>query len=279
MNSQLLRGAGFLDGTTSSNLAIKVVVNENVYDVVLPGIDASIEQSFLENQPVHFGAAKATATPLIAGSFIGDTNVGGSCNVSQLVMVPHCNGTHTETVAHLEKDSPSPHELIDQPFYPSFLLTIKPTDDLRGETYPSFVPGDLVITAQEIQKNLKECQNFIAGGALLFRTLDNSEQKKICRWEIDRPSPYFTREAMAFIGQMPIKHLIVDFPSIDRSQDGGQLLNHRDFFQDRSRTITEMAFFPSKLADGFGLVSLGVPLFRIDAVPSRIIVYQLKDNP
>ena len=66
----------------------------------------SIAITLLPNgkQPSHFGAPACTSTTLEGEGFIGDTRRGGSCNVNQLSIIPHCNGTHTESIAHIVDD-------------------------------------------------------------------------------------------------------------------------------------------------------------------------------
>ena len=68
------------------------------------GKSLAIGLDFDGPQPNHFGAEKAKRKPLEMGGFVGATVRGGSCNVDDLFLVPHCNGTHTETVAHIVDD-------------------------------------------------------------------------------------------------------------------------------------------------------------------------------
>ena len=64
-------------------------------------ISIAIPMDFEGPQPSHFGAPRAVSATYEANGFVGDTNRGGSCNVNSLTMVPHCNGTHTESVGHI----------------------------------------------------------------------------------------------------------------------------------------------------------------------------------
>jgi arylformamidase len=82
---------------------------------------------------------------------------------------------------------------------------------------------------------------------------------------------------------------VVDLPSIDRAHDEGRLTAHRLFFglppgsvrlADATRaaaTITELAFIPDALADGAYLLELQVPALAGDAVPSRPLLYSIRD--
>ena len=82
------------------------------------------------------------------------------------------------------------------------------------------------------------------------------------------------------ICDMKIKHLIVDIPSVDRISDDGILGNHRIFWGDgcnpnsklnpeSTKTITELAYIPNTVKDGFYFVNIQIPHFVCDAAPSR----------
>jgi len=85
---------------------------------------------------------------------------------------------------------------------------------------------------------------------------------------------------MALIYQAGVKHLLVDFPSVDREDDGGLLPNHHVFWDvpagthaflnvPSSNTITEMIYVPDSVVDGVGVLTIQIPDFAMDAAPSR----------
>jgi kynurenine formamidase len=259
-------------------MEISATIDNRLYKLAVPGVEVSILQTFNENQPSHFEAPPATAIPLSLGEFKGSVSLGGSCNVSVLSLIPHCQGTHTETVSHLGNLKVSPHQCIGKPFFPGRLISVVANDDLAGESYQSAQLGDLFITKRQLEKASNWYSGFCQDGAILIRTLPNGENKKIAKWETSLQAPYFTSEAIKFLSALNIKHLIVDFPSLDRTYDGGRLSNHHEFFRDPSRTVTEMAFFPEHLKDGNYFVSIQVPHFLTDAVPSRIVLYPAKES-
>ena len=79
-------------------------------------------------------------------------------------------------------------------------------------------------------------------------------------------------DAIAFLKDMGIKHLVVDIPTIDRTDDGGMLGNHHHFFEEKppyNKTITELAFIPDSLGDGSYFMIIEIPAMQLDAAPSR----------
>jgi kynurenine formamidase len=121
--------------------------------------------------------------------------------------------------------------------------------------------------------------------ALIIRTLPNSPEKRSRDYR-DHPPPFFSLEAMRYLAGLPLRHLLVDIPSVDRSDDAGQLNAHRIFWNvppgSRSagpsarieRTITEMIYVPDSLPDGRYLLNIQIPHFMSDAAPSRVLLVE-----
>ena len=86
----------------------------------------AIPLDFNGPQPTFFGASRAQATPLRSNGFIGDTRRGGSCNVAEIRMVPHCNGTHTEAVSHIVHAEHAVFESLLHSLMPAVLLSVTP---------------------------------------------------------------------------------------------------------------------------------------------------------
>jgi hypothetical protein len=119
----------------------------------------------------------------------------------------------------------------------------------------------------------------------VLRTLPNPTDKQLASYPGPQPAPYFTWAAMEAIARLPIQHLVVDLPSVDRLRDGGRVRNHRIYWQlpetghdlpphgRTDRTITELVFIPNHLPDGPGLLNLQAPPLYSDAVPSRVWWY------
>ncbi len=121
---------------------------------------------------------------------------------------------------------------------------------------------------------------------LIIRTLPNDESK-LTREYLEIIPPFFSTEAMQFIAEQGINHLLVDMPSIDRIFDEGKLANHRIFWSVeqgkfelnekslRNNTITEMIFVPNSIADGYYLLNLQIAAFAADASPARPILFEI----
>ena len=81
---------------------ITITLGKKNYRVLTnEAISLAIPLQFNGKQPNHFGVNDAHAATVKAGDFIGDTQQGGSCNVSTVTLTPHCNGTHTESASHI----------------------------------------------------------------------------------------------------------------------------------------------------------------------------------
>ena len=100
--------------------------------------------------------------------------------------------------------------------------------------------------------------------------------------------PYLSSEAMKFLVEHGVQHLLIDTPSVDREEDDGILAAHHIFWGldadgntlDESRnkaTITELIYVPDEVKDGWYLLNLQIAPLELDASPSKPILYKL--NP
>ncbi len=241
------------------------------------------------DQPNHFEAPECVSETLVAGDFIGNTNRGGSCNVNQLSIIPHCNGTHTESVSHIVNQLVPVYQAIEDSIFPCILITLQPIN--ARDTDDSYLPCldgvNRVITRQQLEHSLTEYSDEQLRG-LAIRTLPNDIEKKSQIYNNDHYPPFFTNDAMKYLVERKIEHLLVDFPSVDKMFDNGQLTNHRIFwnviYKDKNltsgstinKTISEMVFVDNAIEDGFYLCNLQIPEINTDAVPSRPVLYRLK---
>lgn len=269
-------------------MKITVEINDKSYKVnVDEHLNISIPINFNGEQPNAYGAEKAVSTPCKAGKLVGDTRLGGSCNFEQYKFIPHCNGTHTESIGHITHERISVHESLKDAFIPSTLISVTPEKATEtNETYSiDLDENDLLITKKMIGKALENAdENFLKG--LIMRTLPNDENK-LTREYLNEVPPFFSTEAMLFLREKNIEHLLCDLPSIDRIFDEGKLSNHRIFWNVEqgkfetnknsliSNTITELIFVPEKISDDKYLLNLQIAPFSTDASPSRAVLFSI----
>ncbi|MDQ3636050.1 MAG: cyclase family protein [Acidobacteriota bacterium] len=249
-------------------------------------LDISIPLKFNGEQPNAYGVEKATSNPCKAGELVGDTRQGGSCNFEQYTFIPHCNGTHTECVGHITNERIPVRDCLQDAFVFASLISVKPENASEtNETYLfELSKNDFLITRKEIQNSTFEIQN---SNALIVRTLPNDESKLTREYGEENIPPFFSIEAMEFIVELGVKHLLVDLPSIDRIFDDGKLSNHRKFwnveagkFETNVRTrinssLTELIYVPNEIKDGNYLLNLQIAAFDSDASPSRPLLFEL----
>jgi len=247
----------------------------------------AIPLDFYGAQPNAYDVEKATSKPCQAEGLIGDTRHGGSCNFEQIKLIPHCNGTHTESIGHITNERISIHDCLRDAFVPATLVSVAPENAAGSkESYGIDLSGDdYFITRESLEKALQDADADFADG-LIIRTLPNGEEKKSQIYSSKIP-PFFSSEAMELIAEKSVRHLLVDTPSIDRIFDEGKLSNHRAFWNvapnmfalnENSfahKTITEMIYVPDEIADGAYLLNLQIAPFVADASPSRPIIFKI----
>jgi len=135
--------------------------------------------------------------------------------------------------------------------------------------------GDSIITLSQLQSVLsnKEAE------ALVIRTLPNTLDKLSKNYSSTNFT-YIEDEALQWLAEQNILHLLVDLPSVDREHDGGLLKAHHAFWNyphntREHATVTEFVFVKDEIADGTYLLNLQVAPFENDASPSRPVLYEV----
>lgn len=237
------------------------------------GIDISIGVS--KKGVKAWYVADPTIAPVKGDGFVGEVSQGGSVNFFDINFNPHGHGTHTECIGHISVG----HETIDKLsvyHFPAVLISITP-EVLERPKLKSSEKGDTWITARQIQSALGGAQP----KAVIIRTLPNTKDKLSLNYSNTNPT-YFEPEALAWLHDIGVEHLLVDLPSVDRENDNGELLAHRAFWKrplDEKggfRTITELVFVPDEAKDGWFWMNLMISAFENDAVPSRPVIYPIK---
>jgi len=240
--------------------------------------DISIPLRFNGPQPNAFGVDSATSTPCLAGTLVGDTRLGGSCNFDQVTLIPHCNGTHTECVGHITDQRISIPDCLLDVLMSAVLITVTPERArvVRDTYIVDLDDDDVLVTRDSLDRELQE----IRADAIIIRTLPNDDVK-LARDYSAFKTPFLSTEATTLIVERGFRHLIVDLPSIDRMSDAGKLSNHHLFWNVElgsraihmdsriSSTITELAYVPNDVHDGEYVLNLQIAPFVMDASPSR----------
>ncbi|MFY7708213.1 MAG: cyclase family protein [Flavobacteriales bacterium] len=202
--------------------------------------------------------------PVQGDGFIGDIAQGGSVNFRNIQFNPHGHGTHTESYEHVAAVQRPIGTLLSKYFFTAQLMTLT----------PSQVGEDRIITKNQVEQQLENSVQ-----ALVIRTLPNTEEK-LNKDYSNTNFPYFEEEALMYLADKNIQHLLVDLPSVDREHDEGKLAAHKAFWKngDTSRhqcTITEFVFVKNTISDDLYLLELQVAPFVNDAAPSRPVLYPL----
>lgn len=237
-----------------------------MFDLHRP-LDISIP---LSNKGVNaWGIPQPEIIPHREGDFTVAVDQGAAVNFNNIRFNPHSHCTHTECLGHITEQFQSVNKSLYGYFFFAKLVTIAP--EKFGE--------DLVISKKQLKYALKshDCE------ALVIRTLPNTANKLRRDYSNTNP-PYIMEEAMQYVVQLGINHLLVDLPSVDKEQDNGALRAHKTFWNlegnpRKSATITELIYVKNGIPDGMYLLNLQTAPVENDATPSRPVLFEIiSDN-
>lgn len=229
-------------------------------------LDISIALKDGMDNPNCFYAPYPEMNPVQSGDFIGSTEKGGVVNFFNIKFNPHGNGTHTECVGHIAKEPYRINESLKNFHFIAKLVSL----------YPHRLDnGDRRIELQQIKDLLHPGEV----NALIIRTLPNEDWKQRHSYSGTNP-PYIHADAIRYLVDCGIEHLLVDIPSVDREEDGGQLAGHRAFwtYPDNVRkncTISELIYVQNDIKDGLYLLNLQIANFELDVSPSKPVLFAL----
>lgn len=215
-----------------------------------------------------FYAPPMETSPVVAGDFVGSTQRGGPLNFLNIKFNVHGNGTHTECVGHIAKERYTINQSLQQFHFPARLISLYPEKTAEG---------DRVIFRHQLEELLADTA---PTEALVLRTLPNDELKLRTNYSGANP-PYLHHEAAAYLLERGVEHLLLDLPSVDREEDGGELASHHTFWQYPAQTrahstITELIYVNNSIPDGLYLLNIQIASFEIDASPSKPVLYSLE---
>lgn len=231
-------------------------------------LDISIPLSASAKNPKAWLQGRPKIEPVVMDEWIGKVSEGAAINFNDIHFNPHAHGTHTECVGHITEDFRSVNASLKQYFFLAEVITVA----------PEYKKGDMVISGTQLKTILKKR----SPEALVIRTLPNTASKK--RQNHSNTNwPYLEKSAARFIREIGVNHLLIDQPSVDKEQDKGKLLAHREFwnYPESPRddaTITEMIYVSNRIKDGLYLLNLQMAPFVNDAAPSRPVLYKLTDE-
>lgn len=269
-------------------ITMTVQNNEFLVDISNP-VCLAIPVQFNGEQPNHFGVPTAKERSIEEDGFIGDTKRGGSCNVSEITFIPHCNGTHTESIGHIVNEKFGVAGALVNGLMPAVLVSVEPqlTAETDDDYRPTPVASDRFISKASLKKSLDGYADEQLQGVVI-RTLSHQNEKPTARYGENIDPPFLSIDAIDYLVSRGVSHLVVDIPSVDKMYDDGLLTVHHRFWQVEEsthtlnpdsalhKTITEMVFIPDSVGDGFYLLDLQVPAFMSDAAPSKPLLYKLE---
>ena len=143
---------------------------------------------------------------VMENGFVGDVNKGGDVNFRNIFFNPHGNGTHTECVGHISKETYTINQCLKTFFFLANVVSIEPEK----------IDGDQIITLTQIKKKWE--QN--GANTIVIRTLPNSKAK-LSKQYSNTNAPYIHHDAVQFLIDNGVDHLLIDTPSVDKEEDGG----------------------------------------------------------
>jgi len=204
--------------------------------------------------------------PHVEDDFMGKVSEGGAVNFNDIWFNPHAHGTHTECVGHITAAFHSVNQNLERFFFFAEVVSLVP--ELKN--------NDWVISERVLASALKSKEP----EALVIRTLPNDPTKLSRQYSNTNP-PYMLAEAVHFLVDKGVAHLLIDLPSVDKEKDEGALKAHKTFWNfsgqlRKKATITEFIYVPDNVEDGYYFLNLQVAPFENDASPSRPVLYKIK---
>ena len=142
---------------------VKIEYNKNVYEINSnQGKSISIPMNFnSDKNPKFYDESNPIKEPYTSNNVIYDIDKNAGCNVPVVTFNVHCSGTHTETGAHIFKQSQTIGELSNLNFIPSRLITIKPQKQSKEKYHVAYDSIEQIITKEILIKSLEAYDDFL----------------------------------------------------------------------------------------------------------------------
>jgi len=244
----------------------QIQFNNKIYNINLSKpIDISIPLQDNESNLTAWYVDAPRFTPVMENGFVGNVNLGGAVNFNNIFFNPHGHGTHTECVGHISREKFTINQCLKEFFFLAQIVTIE----------PEIVNADRVITKKQIVSAWKNN----GSKAIIIRTLPNKSDKLSRKYSNTNPA-YMEVQAISFLIENGIDHLLIDTPSVDREEDDGALKAHHTFWEyphntQSQRTITEFIYIDNNIVDGEYFLNIQIASFENDASPSKPVLFEL----
>ncbi len=205
--------------------------------------------------------------PVVSGDWLGSVKKGAPVNFNNIHFNPHAHCTHTECIGHITSETISVFKTLRNYFFKAKLISVLP-EYLENK--------DAVISKNALIPHLQQDSNI---DALIIRTIPNDERKLFYNYSNTNPT-YLTKNAVEYLLEKNIQHLLIDTPSIDKERDKGRLEAHKTFWNYPQesfslKTITELIFVSNQILDGWYFLNLQIAPVENDASPSNPVLYRI----
>ena len=173
-----------------------ITISNRAYTIDLAQpIDISIP--FVSNKGVvAYGAKPYNAKPFSEGGFVGSLESGSPVNFYDIELNPHGNGTHTESMLHIDSRGKSIHDTLKQFHHLSYLTTVDPVLTENG---------DYIVKAAQLDFDKIKSLNV---SALIIRTLPNPNSKKSKNYTSNNP-PYLERTLITELNKTNVLYSVL----------------------------------------------------------------------
>ena len=253
------------------------------------GVSLAIAVEFGGPGPRHFGAgATRRRSHSPSAVFPAASQPAPRANCSTITLTPHCQMTHTESVAHLTRESGDAWRVVPRGLLPAVVVSVlpEPARESSESTDPQPWGTDTLITRRRLRAAWP-MGRMIDPVAAIIRTLPNDAGKRTPR--LQRPGAALSharggrmaggeahrtpgaRRALArpHPRRRPPGRVIACFSACRRAAPRAAMQPVR------APRSPSWRSFPTRWLDGPCVLSLAVPAIGGDAVPSQPIVYPL----
>jgi len=140
------------------------------------GVSLAIAVEFGAPGPRHFGVGAPASRPFSIGNFSGSVATGASANCSTITLTPHCQMTHTESVAHLTREGGDAWRVVPRGPMPAVVVSVVPEQarESNETTDPQPFATDTLISKRRLRAAwpMTRMVDRLAAKGLIFNDVD-----------------------------------------------------------------------------------------------------------